>query len=100
MGNFKQEDMLYDDGSYYKWTAKADQDNPKFRSGTDAAQLNRTEGYEVLHFINSFGDKFFNSKPTKLTFQKVERMIHDNVPSHITIHSGIQNWIVKNWDSF
>ena len=72
MGSFKQSDMLYDDGRYYKWSAKENQDNPTIRSGTDSIQLNRTEGYEVLHFINSLGDKYFNGTPSIKTCQKID----------------------------
>lgn len=100
MGNFKQSNMLYDDGSYYKWTARADHDNPNFRSGNDAKQLNRTEGFEVLHFINAFGEKYINGTPTLHSYQKIETMIRDNVPAHLRTHTEIQNWIATNWDRF
>jgi hypothetical protein len=46
----KKSELVYDD---YKWTAKADHDNPKYIGGTDHAELNRTEGYEMLYFMNS-----------------------------------------------
>jgi hypothetical protein len=34
-------------------SAQADHDNPKIIHGTDHTELNRTEGYEMLYFINS-----------------------------------------------
>lgn len=48
--SFTKAEMLYDDGKYYKWSAKADHDNPYYTKGTDHSELNRTEGYEVLYF--------------------------------------------------
>jgi hypothetical protein len=46
---FDRSQMLYNDG-YYKWTAKADHDNPYYRKGADHSEINKTEGYEVLYF--------------------------------------------------
>lgn len=43
--------MLYDDG-YYKWSAGPDHDNPYYTRRADYSELNRTEGYKVLYFIN------------------------------------------------
>jgi hypothetical protein len=47
---YTKDQMVYKD---YKWSARADHDNPKIIGGTDHAELNRTEGYEMLYFINS-----------------------------------------------
>jgi hypothetical protein len=49
---FTKSDMLYDNGPYYKSTARADHDNPYYSKGTDHSELSRTEGYEVLYFVN------------------------------------------------
>lgn len=90
--------MLYDDGIYYKWTARADHDNPYYRHGSDATLLNRTEGYEVLYFINHIGAKYWNP-PTLGVYQKIERMIRYYVPSNIRSHKGVEDWIITNWQA-
>ena len=97
MSDFTQSDMLYDDGVYYKWTAKADADNPYYKKGDEWHKLNRTEGYEVLYFINHLGTKLWEETPNIATYQKVERMIRHKVPAKLKGHLEIENWIVDNW---
>ena len=99
MGNFKQSDMLYDDGQHYKWKAAADHDNPYYTHGKDHSELNRTEGYEVKYFINHFGDKHFEKPPTTATYQKIERMIRYHVPSGTRTHKKVADWIIANWNN-
>src|SRR4051812_40440429 len=94
---FTKGDMLYDDGSYYKWKAKADHDNPYYTKGTDHSELNRTEGYEVLYFINHMGKKHWSSEPSTPAYQKIERMIRYSVPHNIRTHAKVADWIVNNW---
>lgn len=96
---YNKADMLYDNGSYYKWSARADHDNPYYTRGQDYTQLNRTEGYEVLYFINHLGEKHWpaNSRPNLATYQKIERMIRYSVPGDIRTHAKIAEWIVSNW---
>jgi hypothetical protein len=88
--------MLYDDGFYYKWTARADHDNPYYTKGTDHSELNRTEGYEVLYFINHIGKIHWNT-PSLATYNKIERMIRYSVPSNIRTHKKVADWIIANW---
>lgn len=90
--------MLYNDGKYYKWTAKADHDNPYYTKGTDHSELNRTEGYEVLYFINHIGTKHWRSEPNESTYQKIERMIRYSVPGNIRTHKKVADWIIENWN--
>ena len=89
--------MLYDNG-YYKWNAQADHDNPYYTRGTDYSELNRTEGYEVLYFINHLGTKHW-SNPTLGTYQKIEKMIRYAVPHNIRTHKKIADWIIANWST-
>lgn len=86
-------DMVYTD---YKWTAKADQDNPKIIGGTDAAELNRSEGYEMLYFINSLA-KSWQWNDSLSSRQNLEKVIKTKVPSSIRTHSGIKKWIEENY---
>lgn len=96
--SFLRSQMLYDDGVYYKWTAQADHDNPYYRYGSDATLLNRTEGYEVLYFINHITPKHWAA--TLTNYQKVEKMIRYDVPSTTRSHKGVEDWIVSNWYRF
>ncbi|MGZ3848418.1 MAG: hypothetical protein ACXVMS_07080 [Flavisolibacter sp.] len=95
---YHRSDMLYDVGDYYKWTAKADHDNPYYRTGADHSMLNKTEGYEVLTFINHLGAKFWPSREVSLSnYQKIERMIKLS-PGQQT-HKKKEEWIHANWSS-
>lgn len=96
--------MLYDDGNHYKWKAAADHDNPYYRGGTDHSELNRTEGYEVLYFINHLAGtwRWTNSagelvEPTLSSLQKIEKMIRYHVPTPIRKREQIAAWILSNW---
>jgi hypothetical protein len=61
-------------------------------------ELNRTEGYEVLGFINRFGENHWSQTPSLAIYHKIEKMIRYNVPSNIRTHKGITDWIVSNWE--
>lgn len=87
---YKASDMVYRD---YKWFAKADHDNPKIIGGTDHAELNRTEGYEMLYFINSLEISWGWKNTPLSSYQHLERIIRGEVPSNIRTHSGIKTWI-------
>jgi hypothetical protein len=92
--SFTQSEMIYKD---YKWTAKADHDNPYYTKGTDYSELNRTEGYEILYFINHLGKKRWTAEPNLVTYQKIEKMIREDVPHNIRTHKKIEDWICDNW---
>ncbi len=86
---YKRSDMV----NTYFWNARADHDNPKIIYGTDHAELNRTEGYEMLYFINSLA-KSWNWAPNSVSsYQHLERIIKLEVPGHIRTHGGIKTWI-------
>ena len=86
--------MVYDD---YKWTARADHDNPKIIHGTDASELNRTEGYEMIYFIESLAKSWGWKPESLLSRQKLEKIIKDEVPSSTRTHSGIKKWIEEHY---
>lgn len=87
--------MVFND---YKWVARADSDNPKIILGTDHAELNRSEGYEMLYFINSLA-KSWNWNAPLVSYQHLERVIRQEVPSNTRTHSGIKTWIEANHKS-
>jgi len=92
-----QSQMLLNDGKYYKWAAKADHDNPYYRSGADHSELNRTEGYEVLYFINHLVAKKWRQADIGV-YQQIERKIKAAPPTTRT-HKGIEDWIIATWNS-
>jgi hypothetical protein len=90
---YTKDKMVYKD---YKWSPRADHDNPKIILGTDHAELNRSEGYEMLYFINSVA-KTWNWKSILNSYQNLERVIREQVPSHIRTHGSIKSWIEQNY---
>ncbi len=96
LSTYKKKDMEYTD---YKWQAYADHDNPKIVGGNDHAQLNRSEGYEMLYFINSLGRTWNWDGYPLASYQHLERIIRNEVPSSTRTHTGIKDWIVSKYDS-
>ena len=94
---FERSQMQYNNG-YYKWVASADHDNPYYRGGTDYSEINKTEGYEVLYFLNHIG-KIYWSGPNTMTFQKMERILRFEVPARST-HKEAEECIIDNWNRF
>lgn len=60
----------------------------------DNILLNRSEGYEMLHFIN----KYMTTRGlTSLeNFQVVEQSIKQSVPGNLHSHANIRNWLDNN----
>jgi hypothetical protein len=86
-------DLFYTD---YKWTVYAN-DNPKVTGQPDSTLLNRTEGYEILYFVNTFCEIY--GLKNKVSAVKVEKMIRNEVPSHIHSQEKIEDCIEANWSS-
>ena len=94
---FDKNDMVYLD---YKWTAKADHDNPKIIGGNDHSELNRTEGYEMLYYIRSLAKSWDWKDDAIKACQKLEKTIRIKVPESYRTHSGIKVWIENNFKTF
>lgn len=90
---YKQSQMLYND---YKWQARAAEDNPYYTRGIDHSEINKTEGYEVLYFLNHMGRKCWPQDPGLAAYQKMERILRNHVPARST-HKAAEDFIVKNW---
>lgn len=75
----------------YKWEAvnKTSIKNKK--------TLDRTNGAEVLRFINDF----FSSQnlSSLLSFKKAESLIYNHLPINIKDKKEITYWLLKNWDT-
>ncbi len=58
--------------------------------------LDRTNGYEVLYFINDF---FASQKLSSLmSFSKTEYLIYNHLPINVSDVKEVQLWLLKNWD--
>ena len=92
--NYTKSQMVYTD---YKWTANADHDNPKIIAGADHTELNRTEGYEMLYFINSLAKAWGWASTSLASCKKLETIIREKVPTSTRTHKGIKTWIESNY---
>lgn len=88
--------MIYDD---YKWNAAADKDNPYYRNGSDHTLLNRTEGYEVLYFINHLSEKLWTTTASTYRYNQLEKLIRIH-PTNIRSHLNVETWIIANWSNY
>lgn len=59
--------------------------------------LDRTNGMEVLRFINDF----FSSQnlSSLLSFKKAEGLIYNHLPINIKDKKEITFWLLKNWET-
>lgn len=88
---FKKDDLKF---SGYSWTALRG-DDPKNSGEPDNTLLSRKEGYEILYFINKTMEK--QNWVQVATGNKIEKMIHEQVPKDIHSQVNIYNWIIANW---
>lgn len=90
---FNKSDMFYND---YKWNARDERDDPRVTGEPDSTLLDRNEGYEVLYFVNKFGERYIKGV-TKAEYQKVEKLIRLS-PGSIRSQEKIRDWIRENWN--
>jgi hypothetical protein len=57
-------------------------DDPRVRGGLDHTANDKTEGYEVLYFVNACARDWGWSNPSTTDYQKIERMLRI-VPGHL-----------------
>lgn len=81
----------------YSWTVVSP-DDPRVTGTPDSTLLNRSEGYEVLAFINRIATA--SDWPTKAPALKVERLIKTHLPGDVRSHKNVWAWIVANWSSY
>ncbi len=92
---YERSQMLYN----YKWNAKADHDNPYYTKGSDYSEINKSEGYEVLYFLNHIGKKYWTPEPNTATYQKMEKILQNYVPQRST-HKKAEEFIIRNWELY
>lgn len=96
MNSISQGDLELKD---YKWSARADHDDPRITHFPDNVLLNRTEGYEVISFINRFLKNVTRGGGGDWTLadvHKIERGIRIH-PTDIRSQVKVRDWILANW---
>jgi hypothetical protein len=91
---YKKADMVYKD---YKESARADHDNPNYRGGTDHKEINKTELFEVVPFIENYAHVEISASPAVSIYQKIEKLLR-KAPAKST-HKEAREWIKKNWNT-
>lgn len=90
---FSKKNLKFND--QYSWEATKT-DNPNIKGSPDNDLLNRTEGYEVLYFIQQFMKK--QKTRSIKTGVKAEALIINYIPSHIRSRKDIEDWLIENWN--
>lgn len=85
MALYKRSDMVY---GGYSWEAIGN-DDPRICGEPDSTLFNRHEGYEVLYLINKISTTISECK-------KIERLIHNELPTDIRSQFNVKNWIKNN----
>jgi hypothetical protein len=81
----------------YSWTA-IPPDDPKVTGKPDSTFLNRSEGYEVLAFINRLA--VTNNWKQKASGLKTERLIKKHLPNDTRSQANVRKWLVDNWKTY
>lgn len=93
MALMQKSDLIHE----YSWKAQSG-DNPKIVGFPDSHLLNRTEGYEVLDFINRYAEK--HSLKQKASGSKIEKMIKSYLPGDVRSHKNVEAWITSHWKQY
>ena len=94
MALFNKTDMTYEG---YQWTAYPN-DNPKVTGNPDSTRFSRHEGYEVLYLINNLANGWDLNLVRDC--KKMEKMIHEVLPSNIIMQVDVKKWIAENWNNY
>lgn len=92
---FQRSEMLYT----YNWSTKYENDDPRVTGEPDSTLLDRTEGYEMLYFINSCARKWNWTGYLTSAYQRLEKIIKTEVPSDIRSQQKIKEWIESRYIS-
>lgn len=87
---FSRRNLHYTD---YKWSTYH-QNDPRVNGKLDATPFTRDEGNEVVYIVNKlmilWDYRFTN------TGNKMEKLIHDQLPPEIVMQHEVQEWIKAN----
>lgn len=88
---FTKDDLLYD----YSWNVDGG-DNPNYRGHLDKIKVDKTEGYEVLYFLNKFLVDY--ERPLNLAnFRWAEKILKSNALKGIELRSELNAAINNRW---
>jgi len=96
--SFEKSELRYNDSGRYNWDKPADIYSPFYTGGDDDSAFDRTNGNEVLYFIN-YLFKDFPEEPTLSHYLKAEEMIAFDLPRSKKSHKSAAEWIYKNWNN-
>jgi hypothetical protein len=87
---FSKRNLHYSD---YKWSAYPHND-PHVYGKPDATPFDKEEGNEMVYLINRlmilWDYRFAN------TGNKIEKLIHDQLPADINLQEDVQTWVKTN----
>ncbi|SDP88693.1 hypothetical protein SAMN05428975_3374 [Mucilaginibacter sp. OK268] len=87
---FSRRNLHYTD---YKWSVY-NQNDPRVNGKPDTTPFTKDEGNEVVYLINKlmilWDYRFAN------TGNKMEKLIHDQLPPTITLQEDVQQWLKAN----
>lgn len=94
MSLISKSDLKY---SNYSETA-IPSDDQKITGTPDSTLFSRHELYEVLYLINKLAEiwKFKN----KSSAHKLEKMIHEYLPSDVRSQKNVKKWLSDNWNNY
>ena len=87
---FSRKNLFYSD---YKWSAYVPND-PRTNGKPEETPFSKEEGNEMVYLINrlmSLWDYRFAN-----TGNKMEKLIHDKMPSEVTTQQDVQQWLKTN----
>jgi len=90
---YKKIDMRFFD---YNWNTKEINDS-EFTQGNEYKELNRKDGFEMLHYINSLAKIWGWQTDNLSSFRHLEGIIRNEVPENIHTRADILKWIQDNY---
>jgi len=87
-------DMVFFD---YRWDEKEKINEVKSIGVNEQVELNRTEGFEMLNYINSLAKTWGWKTDNMSSFRHLERIIRREVPEDIQTHADILTWLQDNY---
>ncbi|MEP6846406.1 MAG: hypothetical protein ABI861_10400 [Panacibacter sp.] len=93
---YKKNYMVFFD---YDWNATTVNVDPEVIAEGKDTVLNRKEGFEILHSINSLAKTWGWQTDNLSSFRNMERIIRNDLPANIQTLPELLNWIQKNYTS-
>ena len=81
----------------YTWDEKRRNNEVKSIGVNEQAELDRSEGFEMLNYINSLAKTWGWETDNMSSFRQLERIIRKEVPEDIQTHADILTWLQDNY---